>query len=141
MAKLSAKKPVNKGDLGGCGFAKLLILAMWSSRLAVEKSPVNQRLPQLWGKNGCVFLFPQNDNAETDLPQGIEICERVIYILAKGILFRKRETVKTYEYGTVKQNAGAWRFSMYQRFAADSAYRSSGILPVSLLTFFLGPTG
>lgn len=62
LAKLSAKKPVNKGDLGGCGFAKLLILAMWSSRLAVEKSPVNQRLPQLWGKNGCVFLFPQSDD-------------------------------------------------------------------------------
>lgn len=50
-----------------------------------------------------------------------------------------RGYAKLYEYGTVKQTAGVWGFSMYQRFAADSAYRSSGILPVSLFTFFLGP--
>lgn len=39
-------------------------------RSADEKSPVNQRFPLIWGKNGCVFLFPQNGNTETDLPQG-----------------------------------------------------------------------
>lgn len=27
---------------------------------ADEKSPVNQRFPPIWGKNGCVFQFPQN---------------------------------------------------------------------------------
>ena len=35
-----------------------------------EKSPVNQRVPPIWGKNGCVFQFPQKTHAETDLPQG-----------------------------------------------------------------------
>lgn len=33
-------------------------------------SPVNQRFSPIWGKNECVFQFPQNDNAETDLPRG-----------------------------------------------------------------------
>ena len=42
---------------------------------ADEKSPVNQGFPPIWGKNGCVFLFPQNGNAETDLPRGIGIWE------------------------------------------------------------------
>lgn len=56
---------------------------------SVEKSPVNQRVLPIWGKNGCVFQFPQNGGAETDLPQGIDIPERVIYILAKGIPLRK----------------------------------------------------
>lgn len=40
---------------------------------ADEKSPVNQRILRIWGENGGVFQFPQNDNAETDLPQGIGI--------------------------------------------------------------------
>ena len=35
-----------------------------------EKSPVNQRVAPIWGKNGCVFQFPQKTHAETDLPQG-----------------------------------------------------------------------
>ena len=35
-----------------------------------EKSPVNQRVAPICGKNGCVFQFPQKTHAETDLPQG-----------------------------------------------------------------------
>lgn len=62
--------------------------ACGDSLSADEKSPINQRFLPIWGKNGCVFQFPQNDSAETDLPQGIDISGRVIYILAKGILFR-----------------------------------------------------
>lgn len=54
-----------------------------------EKSPVNQRFLPIWGKNGCVFQFPQNGNSENDLPQGIGISEPLIYIFAKGIPFRK----------------------------------------------------
>lgn len=38
---------------------------------ADEKSPVNQRFLPIWGKNGCVFLFPQNGYEEIDLPRGI----------------------------------------------------------------------
>lgn len=37
---------------------------------SVEKTAVNQRFLRFWKKNGCVFLFPQNGNAEIDLPQG-----------------------------------------------------------------------
>lgn len=47
-------------EYGACG----------NSLSADEKSPVNQRFLPIWGKNGCVFQFPQNGGAETDLPQG-----------------------------------------------------------------------
>lgn len=40
-------------------------------RSADEKSSVNQRVLPIKDKNGCVFQFPQNGNAETDLPRGI----------------------------------------------------------------------
>ena len=43
------------------------------------------------GKNGCVFQFPQNDNAEIDLPRGIDCGEQKIYILAKGYYSAKLE--------------------------------------------------
>ena len=55
---------------------------------SVEKSPVNQRVLPIWGKNGCVFQFPQNGGAETDLPQGIGFLEQEIYILAKGYFYK-----------------------------------------------------
>lgn len=42
------------------------------SRSADEKSPVNQRFPPIWGKNGCVFQFPQNGYEGIDLPRGID---------------------------------------------------------------------
>lgn len=35
-----------------------------------EKNPVNQRVASIWGKNGCVFQFPQKTHTETDLPHG-----------------------------------------------------------------------
>ena len=41
-----------------------------NSGSADEKSPVNQRFPPIWGKNGCVFQFPQNGYEGIDLPQG-----------------------------------------------------------------------
>lgn len=58
-------------------------------RSADEKSPVNQRFPLIWGKNGCVFLFPQSDDITGGLPQGIGFGEWKIYILAKGYFFAK----------------------------------------------------
>ena len=70
-------------------FGNSLIITCGDSLSADEKSPINQGVPPIWSKNGCVFQFPQNGNAETDLPQGIDISGQVIYILAKGILFRK----------------------------------------------------
>lgn len=44
--------------------------ACGNSGSADEKSPVNQRFPPIWGKNGCVFQFPQNGYEGIDLPQG-----------------------------------------------------------------------
>lgn len=38
-----------------------------------------------------MFQFPQNGNAETDLPRGTGISELSIYILAKGYYFAKVE--------------------------------------------------
>ena len=37
---------------------------------ADEKSPVNQRILPLRGRNGRVFLFPQSGYGEIDLPRG-----------------------------------------------------------------------
>lgn len=45
-------------------------VACGNSGSADEKSPVNQRFPPIWGKNGCVFQFPQNGYEGIDLPQG-----------------------------------------------------------------------
>lgn len=45
-------------------------VACRNSLPSVEKSPVNQRVAPICGKNGCVFQFPQKTHAETDLPQG-----------------------------------------------------------------------
>ena len=50
----------SKDAYGACG----------NSGSADEKSPVNQRFPPIWGKNGCVFQFPQNGYEGIDLPQG-----------------------------------------------------------------------
>lgn len=44
--------------------------ACGDSHSSDEKSPVNQRVAPICGKNGCVFQFPQKTHAETDLPQG-----------------------------------------------------------------------
>lgn len=56
-----------------------------------------------------MFQFPQNGNAETDLPRGIDISGQVIYILAKRILFRKREgavmfTIETQQMDIIIEN-------------------------------------
>lgn len=56
---------------------------------ADEKSPINQGVPPIGGKNGCVFLFPQNEDISRGLPQGIGFGEREIYILAKGYFLAK----------------------------------------------------
>lgn len=42
---------------------------------ADEKSPINQGVPPIGGKNGCVFLFPQNEDISRGLPQGIGFWE------------------------------------------------------------------
>lgn len=65
--------------------------ACGGSRSVDEKSPINQRILLIRGKNGRVFLFPQNDNVETDLPQGIGCGEQKIYILAKVYYWTKQE--------------------------------------------------
>jgi hypothetical protein len=39
LAKLSAKKPVSKGNLGGGGFAKLYILIMWKQSAFCRGKP------------------------------------------------------------------------------------------------------
>ena len=44
--------------------------ACGNSGSADEKSPVNQRFPPIWDKNGCVFQFPQNGYEGIDLLQG-----------------------------------------------------------------------
>ena len=62
-----------------------------NSGSADEKSPVNQRFPPIWGKNGCVFQFPQSGYEGIDLPQGIGFGERMIYNLAKGYFFAKEK--------------------------------------------------
>ena len=122
-------------------FCKIVNTGYVEQSFGCREKPGKSKTSATLGQKGLCVSVSAEDTCGNGFTPGVRFLELLIYILAKGILFRKRETVKTYEYGTVKQNAGAWRFSMYQRFAADSAYRSSGILPVSLLTFFLGPTG
>lgn len=46
------------------------LMACGDSHSSDEKSPVNQRVAPICGKNGCVFQFLQKTHAETDLPQG-----------------------------------------------------------------------
>ncbi len=57
---------------GGCIKAQAhlyrTLVECGNSRAADEKSPINQGVLIL-GENGCVFQFPQNDNAKTDLPR------------------------------------------------------------------------
>lgn len=65
------------------------IVPCGDGRAADEKSPVNQRFLLIWGKNGCVFQFPQNGYEGIDLPRGIGCGERKIYILVKGYVFAK----------------------------------------------------
>ena len=57
---------------------------------ADEKSPVNQRFLPIWGKNGCVFQFPQNEYEEIALPRGIGFEEAERYSLAKGYYLAKQ---------------------------------------------------
>lgn len=66
-------------------------MACESRGSADQKSPVNQRISLIRGKNGCVFLFWQNGDEGIDLPRGIGCGEQKIYILAKGYVFAKQE--------------------------------------------------
>ena len=57
LAKLSAKKPVNKGNLGGWGFAKLLILTMLKPWLcSLEKPGKSKDFAAAGQKWMCVFV-------------------------------------------------------------------------------------